>query len=171
MTSATTQTRTVSLEEAIGLATRDERTALLRRNFETQHEVYEHYYGSRIAVAVALVRDPVNPERAKLEVVCAPDVELEQSLEELLFRACALYRQVHLTFEDGRDRAICLQMLYGVIAGLFKELDRGAATQQPQTAGIAYLVEACEPPSTTSAAPPGGARSCATSPACSAASG
>src|SRR3954471_199154 len=94
-------TRAVSLEEAIGLGARDERTALLRRAFETQHDVREHYYGSRLGVAIALVRDPDDPRREKLEVVCAPDVALEQCVEELLFRAGALYGQVHLTFESG----------------------------------------------------------------------
>ena len=59
-------------------------------------------------------------------------MQLEQDVEELLFRAYSLYRQVHLTFVTGRDRALCLHMIYGVIAGLFKELDRNAAT--PRTA-------------------------------------
>jgi hypothetical protein len=136
-------TRAVSLEEAIGLGTRDERTALLRRAFETQHDVREHYYGSRLAVAVALVKDPADPRRERLEVVCAPEVRLEQEIEELLFRAAALAGQVHLTFETGRDRAICLQMVYAVIAGIFKELDRAAATDGAAT-GLAYLEKACE---------------------------
>ena len=136
-------TRGVSLEEAIGLGSRDERTALLRRAFETQHEVREHYYGSRIAVAVALVQDPADPRRERLEVVCAPEVHLEQGIEELLFRAATLAGQVHLTFETGRDRAICLQLVYGVIAGAFKELDRAAATETTAT-GIAYLEKAYE---------------------------
>ena len=83
-----------------------------------------------VAVAVALVRDPANPRRERLEFACAPDVHLEQGVEELLFHAYTLYRQVDLTFEAGRDRALCLQMVYGVIAGLFKELDRAAATQR-----------------------------------------
>jgi hypothetical protein len=135
--------RAVSLEEAIGLATRDERTALLRRAFETQHEVREHYYGSHLAVAVALVKDPANPGRDRLDVVCGPEVRLEQGIEELLFRAAALKGQVHLTFATGRDRAICLQMVYAVIAGIFKELDRAAATDTAAT-GLAYLEKACE---------------------------
>jgi hypothetical protein len=143
--SAATQlpTRAVSLEEAIGLGTRDERTSLLRRAFETQHDVREHYYGSRIAAAVAIVKDPAEPDRDRLQVVCAPEVHLEQDTEELLFRAATLAGQVHLTFETGRDRAICLQMTYGVIAGIFKELDRAAATETPAT-GLAYLEKACE---------------------------
>ena len=135
---------TVSLEEAIGLGAQDERTARLRRDFESQHKVLEHYYGSRIAAAVALVQDPCNPAREKLEVVCAPDVELEQNVEELLFRAATLYGQVHLTFEQGRDRAICIHMVYGVVAGIFKELDRAAATHESERAGFAYLEKALE---------------------------
>ena len=144
-----TPARRVSLEDAMGIGTgpRTERTALLVRAFETQHEVLERYYGSWIAVAVALVRDEADPRRERLEFVCAPDVHLEQSVEELLFRAYALYRQVHLTFEAGRDRALCLHMVYGVIAGLFKELDRAAATREHdapvECARIAYLEAAC----------------------------
>ncbi len=141
---ATLPPRIVSLEEAIGLGARDERSALLRRAFETQHTVLEHYYGSRIAAAVALVQDPADPRREKLQFVCAPDVHLEQNVEELLFRAATLYGQVHLTFETGRDRAICLQMVYGVISGLFKELDRAEATHESERAGYAYLEKACE---------------------------
>src|SRR3954447_15772302 len=136
--------RIVSLEEAIGLGAHDERTSLLRRAFETQHKVLEHYYGSRIAAAVALVQDPCDPTREKLEIVCAPDVELDQCVEELLFRAGTLYGQVHLTFEQGRDRAICIQMVYRVVAGLFKEIDRAAATQKSERAGFAYLEKALE---------------------------
>jgi hypothetical protein len=34
-------------------------------------------------------------------------------------------------------------MTYGVIAGIFKELDRAAATETPAT-GLAYLEKACE---------------------------
>src|SRR3954466_16293307 len=113
-------TRTVSRTQAIGLGARDERTPVIRRAFETQHEVREHYYGSRLALAVALVQDPASPRRQRLEVVCAPEVHLEQVIEELLFRAVTLAGQVHLTFETGRDRALCLQMVYGVIAGIFK---------------------------------------------------
>ncbi len=60
--------------------------------------------------------------------MCGPEVELAQEVEELLFRAYTLSRQVHLTFESGRDRALCLQMTYGVVAGIFKELDLSAVT-------------------------------------------
>jgi hypothetical protein len=74
-------------------------------------------------------------------------VELEQSVEELLFRAATLYAQVHLTFEQGRDRALCLHMVYGIISGLFKELDRAAATDgehvHVECTGYAYLEKAC----------------------------
>src|SRR5215204_5969624 len=90
-------------------------------------EVIERYDGSAIDVAVALVRDTTDDRRERLEVVCAPDVQFDQEIEELLFRARSLYRQVHLTFVSGRDRALCLHMIYGVIAGLFIELDRAAA--------------------------------------------
>src|SRR4051794_14599404 len=135
--------RAVSLEEAIGLATRDERTALLRRAFETHPEAREHYSGSPLAAAAALVKAPASPGRERLDVVCGPEVKLEQEIEELLFRAAALKGQVHLTFATGRDRAICLQMVYAVIAGIFKELDRAAATGTDAT-GLAYLEKACE---------------------------
>jgi hypothetical protein len=99
-----------------------------------------------VAVAVAIVRDAADPRRETLEVACAPDVQLEQSVEELLFRAYSLYRQVHLTFEAGRDRALCVHMVYGVIAGLFKELDRAAASAEDQPvecSRIDYLEAAC----------------------------
>jgi hypothetical protein len=88
------------------------------------------------------VRDTTDPRRERLEVVCAPDVQLEQEVEELLFRAYSLYRQVHLTFVSGRDRALCLHMIYGVIAGLFVELDRAAAREGDapvECARIKYL--------------------------------
>jgi hypothetical protein len=134
--------RRVSLEDAFGVATgpQTERTAQLVQAFEDEHEVLERSYGSWIAVAVALVRED---GRERLEVACAPDVHLEQNVEELLFRAYALYRQVDLTFDAGRDRALCLRMVYGVIAGLFKELDRNAATHQDgqsmECARVEYL--------------------------------
>jgi hypothetical protein len=79
-----------------------------------------------------------------LELSVAPDVQLEQDVEELLFRAYSLYRQVDLTFEAGRDRALCLRMLYGVIAGLFKELDRNAATHAEGAPGESARVEYLE---------------------------
>ena len=131
--------RTVSLEDAIGVGSgpQTERTALLVRAFETQNDVLERYYGSWIAVAVALVSER---GRERLELSVAPDVRLEQDVEELL------YRQVDLTFESGRDRALCLRMLYGVIAGMFKELDRNAATHAEgapvESTRVEYLVAA-----------------------------
>jgi hypothetical protein len=39
--------------------------------------------------------------RERLEVACAADAHLEQGIEELLFRAYALYRQMDLTFESA----------------------------------------------------------------------
>ena len=134
--------RSVSLEDAFGVSSgpHAERAALLMQAFEAEHEVLERSYGSWIAVAVVLVRED---GRERLEVACAPEVHLEQRVEELLFRAYALYRQVDLTFECGRDRALCLRMVYGVISGLFKELDRNAATRaegQPvECARVEYL--------------------------------
>src|SRR4051794_9105278 len=139
--------RTVTLEDAIGIGSgpHAERTAMLVRAFETQNDVLERYYGSWIAVAVALVDDR---GRERLEFSAAPDVHLEQDVEELLFRAISLYRQVDLTFVTGRDRALCLRMLYGVISGLFKELDRNAATRAEgaavECARIEYLAAALQ---------------------------
>jgi hypothetical protein len=134
-------TRRVTLEDAIGVGRgpRHEQTALLARAFENQHEVLERYYGSWAPVAVALI---VVDGREKLEFAAAPDVEMQQEVEELLFRAYGLWRQVHLTFVAGRDRALLAHMIYGVIAGLFKELDRAAAVGQADCARIAYLQEA-----------------------------
>jgi hypothetical protein len=138
----------VSLEDATGIASgpRADRTAPLVREYEAQHEVLERYYGGWIAVAVALLRDEDGHER--IELVCGPEVRIEQSVEELLFRAYALYRQVDLTFAAGRDRELCLHMVYGVIAGLFKELDRAAATRSAgapvECTRIAYLEAACD---------------------------
>ena len=137
--------RPVTLEDAIGVGSgpQTERTALLVRAFETQNDVLERYYGSWIAVAVALVSER---GRERLELSVAPDVRLEQDVEELLFRAYSLYRQVDLTFESGRDRALCLRMLYGVIAGMFKELDRNAASHAEgapvESTRVEYLVAA-----------------------------
>src|SRR6188472_3380303 len=89
-------TRRVTLEDAIGVGhgPRHEQTALLTRAFETQHDVLEHYYGSWVAVAVALVRED---GLEKIELAVAPDVGIDQKVEELLFGAYSLYRQVHLT--------------------------------------------------------------------------
>ena len=106
---------------------RAERAAAALQEFESRNEVLERYYGSWTPVAVALVRDPRDARREKIELACPPGVRLDQTVEELLFRTYALYRQVDLTLEAGRDRALCLNMIYGVIAGLFKELDRNAA--------------------------------------------
>ena len=133
----------MTLAEAIGLGNgpRAEKTALLVRAFETQHDVLESYYGSWIAAAVALVDDR---GRERLELACAPDVRLEQDVEELLFKAYSLYRQVDLTFAYGRDRALCLRMVYGVISGLLKELDRAEAMDHADAARIHYLQLACE---------------------------
>jgi len=135
-------TRTVTLEDAIGVShgPLHEETALLTRAFEHQHDVVEHYYGSWVAVAVALLREDGHE---KIEFACAPDVEMEQSVEELLFRAYSLYRQVDMTLAQGRDRALLVHMVYGVIAGLFKELDRSVALKQKQCARMTYLEEAC----------------------------
>jgi hypothetical protein len=136
--------RTVTLEDAIGVSSgpQTERTAMLVRAFETQNDVLERYYGGWIAVAVALVNDR---GRERLEISAAPDVHLEQDVEELLFRAISLYRQVDLTFVTGRDRALCLRMLYGVISGLFKELDRNAANHADgEVTRIAYLTAALD---------------------------
>jgi hypothetical protein len=136
--------RTVTLEDAIGVGSGPltERTAMLVRAFETQNDVLERYYGSWIAVAVALVNDR---GRERLEISAAPDVHLEQDVEELLFRAISLYRQVDLTFVTGRDRALCLRMLYGVISGLFKELDRNAANHaEGEVTRIEYLTAALD---------------------------
>jgi len=135
-------TRQVTLEDALGVGKgpRNEQTALLTRAFETQHDVIERYYGSWVAVAVALVKED---GRERLEFACAPEVKMEQGVEELLFRAYSLYRQVQLTFETGRDRSLLIHMTYGVIAGIFKELDRAAALKQVECSRIAYLETAC----------------------------
>jgi hypothetical protein len=136
--------RTVTLEDAIGVSSgpQTERTALLVRAFETQNDVLERYYGGWIAVAIALVNDR---GRERLEISAAPDVHLEQDVEELLFRAISLYRQVDLTFVTGRDRALCLRMLYGVISGIFKELDRNAANHiEGEVTRIEYLTAALD---------------------------
>ncbi|HEX6021593.1 MAG TPA: hypothetical protein VFZ00_06320 [Solirubrobacter sp.] len=111
---------------------------------QPRREVLERYEGKAVDVAVALVRDPANPDRAKLEVHCPPDVRLAQDVEELLFRALALTRQVQLTLGTGQDRALCLNMIYGVIAGLFVEVDRAAVRGDVDCARITYLETACD---------------------------
>jgi len=135
-------TRRVTLEDAIGVGQgpRQEQTALLTRAFETQNDVLEHYYGSWVAVAAALVRED---GRELIEIAVATDVELEQSIEELLFRAYSLYRQVDLTIPTGRDRALLIHMAYGVIAGIFRELDRAAALKTKECSRLTYLEAAC----------------------------
>ncbi len=99
--------------------------------------------GSRLAVAIALYEHQ-EERRVRLEFVCGPEVELAQEVEELLFRAYPLSRQIHLTFETGRDRALCLQMTCGVIAGVFKELDRSAVTGRESCTRMKYLENACK---------------------------
>lgn len=111
---------------------------------ESRAKVLERYDGQAVDVAVALVRDPGRPDRELLEVSCPPRVRLAQDVEELLFRALALNRQVHLTFETGRDRALCLTMIYGVVAGLFVEVDRAAVRGDVDCARITYLETACD---------------------------
>src|SRR4051812_18657694 len=135
-------TRRVTLEDSLGVGRgpRHEQTALLARAFENQHEVLERYYGSWVPVAGALIReDGVET----LEFAAAPDVEMPQAAEELLFRAYSLYRQMHLTLEAGRDRSLLAHMLYGVIAGLFKDLDHTAARGHQECSRITYLEGAC----------------------------
>ncbi len=142
--------RPLTLEDAMGLTggPRAARAAVGLHEFEAGNDVLERYYGSLIPVAVALVRDPRDSRREKIELACPPGVHLEQSVEELLFRTFSLYRQVDLTLEAGRDRALCLNMIYGVIAGLFKELDRTAAAHRAavkapiECVSIAYLEQA-----------------------------
>jgi hypothetical protein len=112
--------------------------------FKSRREIVERYEGKAVDVAVALVRDPSDRDRATLEVVCPPEVRLGQNVEELLFRALALYRQVHLTLEAGRDRALCLNMIYGVVAGLFVEVDRASVRGDVDCARISYLEAACD---------------------------
>jgi len=107
-----------------------------------QHELLESYLGSRLPVAIALY-EHTEEHRVRLEFVCGPEVELAQPVEELLFRAYTLSRQIHLTFEAGRDRALCLQMVYGVIAGIFKELDRCAVNGCESCTRLKYLEAAC----------------------------
>ena len=146
-TEAPRSARNVTLADAIGVGggPRSGRTALLVRAFETQHDVLEAYYGSAIPVAVALVRDRADPRRTRVEFECGPDVQLDQNVEELLFRAYSLSRQIHHTFPSGRDRALCLQLVYGIIAGLFKEVDRAAAGPgTAATSRIGYLETACD---------------------------
>lgn len=104
--------------------------------------VIEQYHGTRIPVSITLY-DHEQERRVRLEFECGPEVELAQEVEELLFRAYTLSRQVHLTFETGRDRALCLQMVYGVIAGIFKELDRAAVTGSERCSRMKYLETAC----------------------------
>jgi hypothetical protein len=135
----------VSLEEAMGIGggPRSGRTALLVRAFENQHEVLEHYYGSSLAVAIVLFHHE-EENRVRLQFVCGPEVHLEQDVEELLFRAYSLSRQIHLTFAAGRDRSLCLHIVYGVIAGIFKELDRAAAMgESGKCTRLKYLETAC----------------------------
>ncbi len=107
------------------------------------HKLLETYHGSRLPVGIALYEHK-EERRVRLEFVCGPEVELAQAVEELLFRAYTLSRQVHLTFGSGRDRALCLQMVYGVIAGIFKELDRSAVTGSESCTRMKYLETACK---------------------------
>jgi hypothetical protein len=111
-----------------------------------REDVIEHYEGTCIDVSVVLYRDE-REGRDRLQFSAAPHIRMPQDMEELLFRAQTLSRQIHVTFSSGRDRTLCLQMVYGVIAGIFRELDRDAA----QRAGddgkcirMDYLATACE---------------------------
>ena len=133
---------------------------------DSRREVLERYEGRAVDVSVAIVRDKANPRRERLEFVCAPDVRLEQNVEESAVPRVALYRQVHLTFETGRDRALCLHMIYGVIAGLFMELDRSGGDKRGTSSarGSTTSSRRAIAPRATSGAPRSAARSCATWP-------
>jgi hypothetical protein len=112
------------------------------------HDVIERYEGTCIDVSVVLYRDQ-REERDRLQFTAAPHIPMPQDVEELLFRAQTLSRQVHVTFSSGRDRSLCLQMVYGVIAGIFRELDREAALRAAGDEGgnclrVKYLETACK---------------------------
>ena len=102
--------------------------ALEPRFARRESNVIERYEGTCIDVSILLYRNE-DERRDRLTFTAGPRVRMKQDVEELLFRAYSLSRQVHLTFESGRDRSLCLQMVYGVIAGIFKELDRAEATR------------------------------------------
>ena len=112
--------------------------ALEPRFARRESNVIERYEGTCIDVSILLYRSE-EERRDRLTFTAGPRVRMKQDVEELLFRAYSLSRQVHLTFESGRDRSLCLQMVYGVIAGIFKELDRAEAMR---VAGK-YLEQAC----------------------------
>ncbi|MBE2320609.1 hypothetical protein DVA67_031910 [Solirubrobacter sp. CPCC 204708] len=112
------------------------------------HTPIERYEGTCIAVSIELYRNE-SEKRDRLEFSVAPDVRMPQDIEELLFRAYTLSRQVHLTFTSGRDRSLCLQMVYGVISGIFRELDREAAMRKAghdnvKCSQMKYLETACK---------------------------
>jgi hypothetical protein len=113
-----------------------------------QHSVIERYEGTTIDVSIVLYRDE-REQRDRLQFTAAPHVRMAQDVEELLFRAQTLSRQIHVTFTSGRDRTLCLQMVYGVIAGIFRELDREATLRAAGDKGdkcvrMKYLETACE---------------------------
>ena len=103
--------------------------ALEPRFARRETNVIERYEGTCIDVSIVLYRNE-QERRDRLTFTAGPRVRMKQDVEELLFRAYSLSRQVHLTFESGRDRSLCLQMVYGVIAGVFKELDRAELAER-----------------------------------------
>lgn len=134
-------TRVVQLESPFA-ESEPARTSLEQRLGLGTHKLLESYNGTRLPVAIALYEHE-EERRVRLEFACGPEVKLAQDVEELLFRVYTLSRQVHLTFETGRDRALCLQMVYGVIAGIFKEVDRSAMTGKESCTRMQYLETAC----------------------------
>jgi hypothetical protein len=121
----------------------------LAARFERQHEVEEVYYGRNLGVAAALTVSSDDPDTGqRIHIACGPDVRLDDSIQTLLFDVAALYRQADLTLK-GRTRRIFLSMLFGVVAELFKVLDRAAAvrTSPDERLGctrIQYLRRGCE---------------------------
>jgi hypothetical protein len=121
--------------------------ALEPRFARRENNVIERYEGTCIDVSILLYRNE-DERRDRLTFTAGPRVRMKQDVEELLFRAYSLSRQVHLTFESGRDRSLCLQMVYGVISGIFKELDRAEATrvsgeERSECTQVKYLEQAC----------------------------
>ena len=121
--------------------------ALEPRRARRESNVIERYEGTCIDVSIVLYRSE-QERRDRLTFTAGPRVRMKQDVEELLFRAYSLSRQVHLTFESGRDRSLCLQMVYGVIAGVFKELDRAEAMSaagetRSECTQLKYLEQAC----------------------------
>lgn len=112
-----------------------ERYPKLLEKFEERHgDLSQAYYGRHLEFAAGLTTPKDEGQGDTIHLECGADVRLDRGAEELLFKCCALSRHAYLTL-SSRDRKICMEMIFGVISGLLKSLDRAAGSKGASEAG------------------------------------